>query len=317
MRAIFKSIVIFSILFMSITVFAAVRINIVPPYNVAAYDSVIENLYAHQPSNNRLEYFSAAFLGQRYLNGALGEGGNGEFDQSPLYRTDAFDCLTYVSTVLALLNGNDLQTFQTMIKKISYQSGLVFYQNRNHFMSIDWNPNDKKQGLIKDITTTIHNQNNQSVAKIESTYINKKDWYDKKTLSSIKLLSPLPTEKQQQLLQRLRSLSAEVSNQKAHLPYVPLPILFDKQGRPNQFVFDQIPSGSIIEIVRSNLKTEGTELDVSHLGFAFRTKEGLIFREASLIKKKVIDIPLEDYLRGYLNPPTIKGINIQLVLFNH
>jgi hypothetical protein len=316
MRTISKAIVTFGIILMSMTVFAAEQIKIIPPYNVAAYDATIEKLVAHQPTTQRLEYFSAAFLGQRYLNGALGEGMEGEFDQSPLYRSDAFDCMTYVSTVLALLNANDVQTFKQMIKKINYQDGLVSYQNRNHFTSIDWNPNNERQGFIKDITMTIHNQNNQSVAEMDNTYINKKAWYDKKTLASIKLLSPLPIEKQQQLLARFRGLSAEVSNQEAHIPYVPLTVLYDKQGRPNQFIFDQIPSGSIIEIIRSDWKADGTELDVSHLGFALRTKDGLVYREASLIKKEVIDIPLTEYLRKYLKDRAFNGINIQLVLLN-
>ncbi len=316
MRTILKTIVTFSILLMAMTVFAADQVSIIPPYNVAAYDTAIERLYAHQPTTQKLEYFSAAFLGQRYLNGALGEGMEGEFDQSPLYRTDAFDCMTYVSTVLALINANDLQTFKQMIKKINYKEGLVYYQNRNHFTSTDWNPNNESQGFIKDITMTIHNQNNQSIAEIDNTYINKKAWYDKKTLASIKLLSPLTIEKQQQLLARFRGLSAEVSNQEAHIPYVPLTALYDKQGRPNQFIFDQIPTGSIIEIVRSDWKADGTELDVSHLGFALRTKDGLVYREASLIKKEVIDIPLAEYLRKYLNDRAFNGINIQLVLLN-
>ena len=107
-----------------------------------------------------------------------------------------------------------------------------------------------------------------------------------------------------------------MSNQEAYIPYVPLTILYDKQGRSNQFIFDQIPTGSIIEIIRSDWKTDGTELDVSHLGFAVRTKEGLVYREASLIKGKVVDIPLTEYLRKYVNTQMVEGINIQLVLLN-
>lgn len=303
---------------MSTVVFAAdERITIIPSYNVAAYDADIAKLYANQPANKRFEYFSAAFLGQRYLNGALGEGLEGEFDQSPSYRSDAFDCLTYASTVLALLNANTVAEFKEMIQKINYQNGLVAYQNRNHFTSIEWNPNNQKQGLIQDITMNIHDQDNQPVAKMLSVYINKKAWYEQKTLSSIKLLAPISSEKQQQLLQQLRGFSKEMSNQDSHLLYIPKTVLFDKQGQPDQFIFDQIPSGSIVEIVRVNWSGEppaGINLDVSHLGFAVRTSQGLIYREASQIKRKVIDVPLAEYLRGYLNTSTVKGINIQLVL---
>jgi hypothetical protein len=317
MRVIIKAMILLNILFISITAYAAQQIIIVPPYNVVVYDAYINKLYLNQPTNKRLEYFSAAFLGQPYMNGALGEGKNGEFDQNPLYRFDAFDCMTYVSTVLALLNANDLQEFKKMIEKINYQDGLVSYQNRNHFTNIDWNKNNERLGLTKDITMTIHNQSNQSVAKIINVYINKKGWYAKKTLASIKLLLPVTSQKQQQLLERLRGLKAEVFNQESHVPYVPLTILFNKQGQPNQFIFDQIPSDSIIEIVRFNWSVRpnfGTELDISHLGFAVRTQDGLMYREASSIKNKVVDIPLVDYLRDYLGSTTVRGINIQLVL---
>ncbi len=317
MRVILKIIVIFTIALMPTAIFAAEQINIIPPYNIAVYDATIKKLYVNQTTNKRLEYFSAAFLGQRYLNGALGEGVEGEFDQSPLYRSDAFDCMTYVATVLALLNANTVPEFKETIKKINYQNGLVSYQNRNHFTSTEWNPNNEKQGLIKDITVDIHDQNNRSVAKTISVYINKKAWYEQKTFSSIKLLSAVTPEEQQQLLERLRGLSREMSNQDSHVPYVPLTALFNKQGQPNEFVFDQIPSGSIVEIVRLNWNAKphlGTKLDVSHLGFAVRTKEGLVYREASVVKNKVVDIPLAEYLRDYLNSSTVKGINVQLVL---
>ena len=46
MRIIIKAIVAFSILLMSMTAFAAEQINIIPPYNVAAYDTTIEKLVA-------------------------------------------------------------------------------------------------------------------------------------------------------------------------------------------------------------------------------------------------------------------------------
>ena len=317
MRPIINIIIALNVLFLSLTAYAGDQIQIIPPYNTLSYDAYLNKLYANQPENKRLEYFSAAFLGQPYKIDALGEGKEGEFDQDPLYRVDAFDCMTYVSTVLALVNAHNLPEFQQMIKKINYQDGVVSYQNRNHFTNIDWNANNEKQGFIKDITGTIHNQQNQSVAKMINVYINKKKWYEKKTLSSIKLLSPITSLEQQQLLEKLRGLKANVSNQESHVPYVPLTALFDKQGVPNEFIFAQIPSGSIIEIVRFNWSVRpnfGTELDISHLGFAVRTEKGLMYREASSIKNKVVDIPLETYLRDYLDSPTVRGINIQMIL---
>jgi hypothetical protein len=54
----------------------------------------------------------------------------------------------------------------------------------------------------------------------------------------------------------------------------------------------------------------GTNLNASHVGFAIKKQNKLYFREASMIKKKVSDTPLDEYLSNYLNSPSVKGINI-------
>jgi hypothetical protein len=103
----------------------------------------------------------------------------------------------------------------------------------------------------------------------------------------------------------------------AKLPYIPLTALFQSNGQANQALFDQIPDGAIIEIVRPNwsLKDKiGTNLDVSHLGFAFRHDGQLWFRNASSQFHRVVDEPLISYLDKARSSPTIKGINIQVLV---
>jgi hypothetical protein len=300
----------------------AETITVIPRYDLQAYDKAIAALYAHPeklpvPIEERIQYFSRAFLGQPYVGGALGEGPAGRFDKSPLFRTDGFDCLTYVSTVLALANANHLNAFKEKIQQINYQNANVSYRHRNHFTSVDWNVNNRSQGFIQDITNTIKDEQGHPVAQIATAYINKKAWYEKKTLSSIKLFAPLNQQKQHQLLEKLHGQSRYVKNQQSYLPYIPLDQLFDQQGEAVPFLLNQIPSGSIIEIVRPNWNLTpyiGTHLNVSHLGFALRTEKGLVYREASSVDNKVIDILLVDYLKKYLQSPTVKGINVQLVL---
>lgn len=301
---------------------AAQSITLISAYSMADFDTEIQKLYAHQPHNlsERLNYFSAAFLGKKYKRGALGEGSEALFDQNPEYRTDVFDCMTYVNTVLALLNANNLTEFQQKIREINYQNSQVLYQNRYHFTSIDWNPSNQKHGFIQDITHSIHDQSNERVAKILSVYINKKEWYRKKTLADIKLLSPLTPKEAQSRLAAFRNLSEKSINQESYVPYIPLNVLFNKQGQPNLFIFEQIPSGSIIEIVRKdwNVKSYlGTDLDISHMGFAIKTPKGLVYREASSIENKVIDVSLINYLFQYVNSSEVVGINVQQILFKN
>ncbi len=125
------------------------------PLQTNAYDAqyptcdhtnhAINTLYEHLqhiPLSNitaRITYISKQFLGKPYALGALGEGSQGYFDQAPLYRTDAFDCETYVDTVLALAFADNLSTFKQYIQKIRYRDGHIAFVDRNHFTCLDWN----------------------------------------------------------------------------------------------------------------------------------------------------------------------------------
>lgn len=303
------------------------HITIIPRYNMAEYDQRIDQLYQQLAATphaksfsmaDRVAYFSHAFLQQPYLGGPLGEGVNGEFDKSPLYRTDGFDCMTLASIVLALASSDSLATFKKRIRQVRYQDATVRYRNRNHFASLDWNPHNQQLKLLEDITSTIHDQQRQPVAKIATADIDKKAWYQHKTLSMIKQFTSLSPVKEQMLLQQFRDQQNYVANQQSHLPYIPLNRLFDENGQPDLSLFDQIPSGAVIEIVRPNwdlVKYIGTHLNVSHMGFAVREQDGrLMYREASSLHHQVINIPLVDYLKHYLTSPTVKGINVQRVL---
>lgn len=285
-------------------------------------DETISQLYhslKHNPSSSipsRIKTISAALLGKPYLLGALGEGPQGRYHQNPLYRMDAFDCETYVDTVLALALAHNLNQFKQCINHIRYRDGQVSFIHRNHFTCLDWNKNNQHQGFIKDITDTIRDKHQQPIVKYAHALIDKPSWYGRFSIQMIKInhLSALEKARRlQSLKQEGQSLSATTSV----IPYIPLSALFDATGKANQPLFDQIPDAAMIEIIRPNWdlsKDIGTHLNVSHLGFVIREKSGLFFREASSVKHAVIDVPLIDYLRDAQKSPTIKGINLQLPL---
>ena len=76
------------------------------------------------------------FLGARYINSPLGEGCAPDSD--PLIRFDAFDCTTFVETVMA--NG-DIET----LNQIRDKDGKIGFLNRNHFIESDWLANNKNR----------------------------------------------------------------------------------------------------------------------------------------------------------------------------
>ncbi|MBA2710185.1 MAG: DUF1460 domain-containing protein [Tatlockia sp.] len=281
--------------------------------------TIYEDLNKSHPTTtmaNRLDFISAKFLGKPYSLGALGEGPDAHFDQKPRYRLDAFDCDTFVTTVLALALAIDDQSFEQCISKIRYKEGKVDFLTRNHFISADWNPNNQNQKFIKDITKSIKDQKDRPVAQIAVALIDKPSWYQHFSLNIIRLNSADKNE-QMKKLDELKLAGSKLEKIEAEIPYVPLTALFNAKGKPDDFLFRQIPHGAIIEIVRPNwnLKNSiGTNLNVSHLGFAFWKEGILLFRQASSQLGKVVEVPLIDYLKDSLKSPTIKGINIEVVV---
>jgi len=264
----------------------------------------------------RIDWFSAQFLGTTYLLGSLGEGPNARYDQFPRYRIDGFDCDTYVNTVLALALTNSLESFQQCLKFNRYKNGTVAYLTRNHFTSIDWNQNNQQRGVLKDITLGFKDQQNMPVAQFANALINKSNWYAHKSITTIRLQNENISEQEKRLAElKIKGSIFKITPSK--IPYIPLTALFLKNNKPNLYLFSQIPQGSIVEIIRPNWDLRqliGTSLNVSHLGFAIWNKGQLYFREASSQYGKVVDVSMIEYLKEAQKSPTIKGINVQIVV---
>lgn len=265
----------------------------------------------------RINYISHWFLNRPYQLWALGEGEKGVFDQYPLYRSDAFDCGTFVDTVVALALAQNVKGFQSCIRRIRYRHGVINFLHRNHFISLDWNPNNQQMGFIKDITASLKDKKGRSVALTAQGIMNKSNWYRQLPITRIRLSRNKEAKEKQRLQQILQQQGAQFKATRVSLPYVPLNKFFNEEGHANMYLFDQIPNGAIVEIVRPNwdlTASIGTHLHVSHLGFVIRKKKQVIFREASSKEGYIVDTNLIDYLRLAQKSPTIKGINIQVIL---
>lgn len=86
---------------------------------------------------NRLKFWAEYFIGTPYSDSPLGEG-----DQGPRLRFDVFDCMTYVETCLALATADRTEDILPNLDKIRYHDGVVSFHKRNHFISVDWLPNN-------------------------------------------------------------------------------------------------------------------------------------------------------------------------------
>lgn len=306
------------LLLLSTTAYSSPQNTDCPNVSQNHYIQTLQRLNAapKQPLSLRVAWLSKQFLNAPYQLFVLGDGAQDAIDQCPLYRLDAFDCETFVTTVLALALSENQSGFEQCLRTIRYHSGKVGYINRNHFTSVDWNKENQRAGRLKDITKTFVNAKHQPVYQWSNTWIDKANWFNHTSLDRLRLLKANQATKLKHL-KLLKQQTRGLPKVHAKLPYIPLTALFDNQGTPNLNLFNQIPDGAIIEIVRPNwdLKNKiGTNLDVSHLGFAIRHHNQLWFRNASSQWKRVVDEPLIAYLSKAQASPTIKGINIQVLL---
>ena len=274
----------------------------------------IETLFQHISNNitdtDRFNVASAFFLKKPYLSNPLGEGKEAYFIAKPLFRLDGFDCLSYVETSLAMALAKTPEAFYRLIRLLRYKNGNISYLERNHFLSLDWNRNNR--ALIRDLTDTFKDTEGRMLAVEATASIDKRAWFWHKTEND--LILPRSVNKHARLAQ-LKKMTYFFKPTEVTIRYLALTILFDAKANPNQKCFDHIPSGAIIEIIRPNWELKdkiGTNLHVSHLGLAFRKNLNapLMFRHASSAQGRVVEVRLLDYLKKYLNHPTVKGIKV-------
>ena len=103
---------------------------------------------------------SQSFLGKPYMNSPLGEGVKP--DDDPLVRFDAFDCTTFVETVLS--NGN-----LDKLNQIRYKDGQVDFLTRNHFVEIDWLKNNEH--FLQNVSSQY------AKTAIRTVKIDKENWF--------------------------------------------------------------------------------------------------------------------------------------------
>jgi hypothetical protein len=258
-----------------------------------------------RPAADRILALGESLLGVPYVAGPLGEGPHGQYDRNPLYRFDGFDCTTFVETLTALSMSDSWDGFQASLNRIRYENGEVSFTARNHFTDLDWIPNNVRAGIYRDVTESLA----PGRTLVARAVIDKRAWYALLPPSRIQIPGISPDD-QQVLLGELRAEGQRFSPEEATVPYIPLTALFGPDGGE---IFDRIPSGSVVNIVRPNwdlVARIGTHLNVSHQGFAVRENGVLYFLEASEVVKKVAMVPMTDYLRPYLESPTIKGIDV-------
>jgi hypothetical protein len=103
-----------------------------------------------------------SLVGAPYLASPLGEGAGR--DPDPRFRLDAFDCMTFVETALALASASSLEEARHALDDVRY-AGSPTFAARNHEVLSQWLPSNLEKGWIADATAPLAGRAARTAAK--------------------------------------------------------------------------------------------------------------------------------------------------------
>jgi hypothetical protein len=215
------------------------------------------------------------FVGAKYVNSPLGEG-EGK-DPDPRFRTDAFDCLTFVETAMALTLSPDAP--QATLDKIRYERDTVSYGERNHVMEAQWLPRNIAKGYLKDVTKQYGGDAVVHVTKV----LGDEQWNAKEGKG-------LGLEKEHQ------------ARGEFGIDLIPTSVAAEK--------LKAAPDGTVVVVVRADRPRLVTR--ISHVGFLLHKKNGVFMRHASRTFGKIVDEDVTQYLGRNLSYAkwTVEGFSL-------
>lgn len=118
----------------------------------AARSASLERLIADSRGlpriSERIDLISRRFLGVRYQRNTMV--GSMTRPEQFIIRDDVFDCVTLCEVVLAAAIARDLPEFETVLRRIRYNGGVVQYDKRNHYWA-DWCKRNVDNGICKPV----------------------------------------------------------------------------------------------------------------------------------------------------------------------
>jgi len=197
------------------------------------------------------------FLGTPYVAGTL----ETKRAEHLVVNLRELDCVTFVENVVTLVwniksGEKSYEAFRRLLQKIRYRGGrLQGYPSRLHYFS-DWIHDNKKKGIVKDVTAKI---GGRPLKKVMTFMTTNPDLY--------------PLLKNVTNLRRMKSVERAISRRS---------LFFIPKNDLRRFEY-RISDGDLIAITT---KTKG--LDVQHVGLAARVKNRIHLLHASSIDGEVV-----------------------------
>ena len=243
--------------------------------------------------NKHIPYSTAGVQGEGDWCSANKRGCGFHVKQDLVYRTDHFDCNTFVQTVLALIDAKNLRQYHKNILRINYgiatmrypyrfKPTTIAYYNRNNFMSGDLNPVNQRSGLFWDATSL---GPFASMFQLTHAKIDRASWFAHQASlkGSVRVLPRYKKLGAKLVAYFQRHYGQFYSPEQVYIDYIPKSVLARQTGNnyvPNTELINQIPAPAVIEIIRDDSKwtVNGVPIqtllhsgiNVSHVAFIYR-----------------------------------------------
>lgn len=119
---------------------------------VAPDREIVRALETTPPGGARAAAATQPLVGAPYAPSPLGEG-EGR-DPDPRFRLDAFDCMTFVETAVALASASSLEEARAALDDVRY-AGAPAFESRNHEVLSQWIPTNARKGWIAEATPSL------------------------------------------------------------------------------------------------------------------------------------------------------------------
>lgn len=116
---------------------------------------ILKDAGAETNLSARMDRISKLLLGRPYVEGSLG--GGPESPEEFRVLLNAFDCVTYMETVLALALARTFDEFIEAIRLIRYKDGEIDWRHRNHYM-VDWARNNETARFVQNLTSGLYSR---------------------------------------------------------------------------------------------------------------------------------------------------------------
>jgi len=234
---------------------------------VPTEEAVVQALRTTPAGGPRALAATRPLVASPYLPSPLGEGGGR--DPDPRFRLDAFDCMTFVETAVALASASSLAEAALAMDDVRY-AGRPALEARNHEVLSQWIPRNVARGWIAEATAGIAGELSHPTEKVYTP----ESWAQVREAG--RAVRGLPRD---------RLPLGRFTIQVVAIPDVAR-------------VASRIPDGAIAFVVRADAPDRATR--ITHAGLVLRDARGAVtVRHATSSKGvgRVIEEPIERFVQ--------------------